>query len=493
MGMRGGEQVLAGLRDDRELWCEGARVTDVTRDVRFAGGAQTLAELYDIQCDPEIAEKMSYPSPATGEAVGLSFIEPRTQTDLTRRRHMIKRWNDHCLGMYPRSPDFLNATMAAYASGAEAFGEFSGNVRAFYEAARDGDLVMTHSLTDPQVDRSTDVTRQAKDIALQAVGETDRGIKVKGARMLATLAAFADEILVMPAPALSLPETEAAKPYAIGFVVPAATPGLRLMARPPLYHGEGSPLDHPLAARFDDNDCMVVFDNVEVPWERVFIHRDIQTFNSIYPKTGAVNHMGHQFCIKDLSKMEFMMALGFALADATKVDAHQHVRGMLAELITTVEFVKSCVLACEIQATEGPEGTLIPATGPVMSVRLMFPDLYRRACEIIQNTAAGGLYMVPSFADVVGPMAEDVERYDEAVNVDARMRVKLFRLAHDAAVSTFAGRQILYERYFALDPVRSAERLYMQFDKAPQVERIRDLLEGMEARMRDGDEGPAFG
>ena len=90
-------------------------------------------------------------------------------------------------------------------------------------------------------------------------------------------------------------------------------------------------------------------------------------------------------------------------------------------------------------------------------------------------------------------MAEDVERYDEAVNVDARMRVKLFRLAHDAAVSTFAGRQILYERYFALDPVRSAERLYMQFDKAPQVERIRDLLEGMEARMRDGDEGPAFG
>ena len=151
MGVRNGKQVLTGLKDGRWLWMHGERIEDVTMDARLAGGAQSLAELYDLQCDPAMADDMTYISPSTGDRVGLSFIQPETKDDLRRRRVMMKHWNDHCLGMFPRSPDFLNVGLAGYAAGADGFGEFAGNIRNYYEFVRENDLVLTHSLTNPQV------------------------------------------------------------------------------------------------------------------------------------------------------------------------------------------------------------------------------------------------------------------------------------------------------------------------------------------------------
>jgi 4-hydroxyphenylacetate 3-monooxygenase len=495
MGIRNGKQVLERLRDGRQIWMDGEFITDVTTDVRLAGGAQALAELYDLQCDPALADEMTYVSPSTGDRVGLSFIQPETSDDLVRRRVMMKRWNDHSLGMFPRSPDFLNAALAGYASGADGFGPYADNMVRYYEFVRENDLALTHSLTNPQVDRSRDVSEQveAKDLAARVVRETDAGIVVSGARMLATLGAFSDEVLVISAPTYPLPETEDAKAFAIAFAIPVATEGLRMIARPPLYSaGAGSPLDHPIAARFDDSDCMMVFDNVLVPWERVFIHRDVAMFNGIYGHTQAHAHMAHQYSVKDWSKAEFMMALGFAVAKSTNIDVHLHVQGMLAELINTTEFMRAAVIASEVEATPTPFGTVAPASGPLAAVRFMYPQLFRRSCEIIQNMGAGGLFMLPSFAETEGARAGDVDRYYQAANADARTRIKLFRLAYDASVSGFSGRQQLYERYFAGDPVRSAGFLYHGFDKDPHIERIHNLINDLEAGMTGEDTGPAF-
>ena len=202
--------------------------------------------------------------------------------------------------------------------------------------------------------------------------------------------------------------------------------------------------------------------------------------------------MGHQFIIKDLCKMEFMMGLGFAVAGAIKADAHQHVRVKLAELINFTEFLKSSLITCETQATESGFGTLVPAGGPVMSVRLMFLEHFKRSCEIIQIISAGGLFMLPSFAEFDGERRPDVERFYQAANLDSRSRIKLFRLAYDAAGSSFSGRQQLYERFFAANPVRAADRLYDQYDKAPHIRRIHDMLSDMEDGMNKGPDGPAF-
>jgi len=177
------------------------------------------------------------------------------------------------------------------------------------------------------------------------------------------------------------------------------------------------------------------------------------------------------------------MALGFAIARSTNIDAHLHVQGMLAELIQHAEFVRSCIRASEADAALSPaSGLMTPAEMPLWTVRMMFPKMFVRACEIIQTLGAGGLVAVPSYAELGGPAAADVATYAQAANADAPTRVKLFRLAFDAAVSSFSGRQQLYERYYSGDPVRLAGALYALYDKDAPVARIHRMLDELEAR-----------
>jgi 4-hydroxyphenylacetate 3-monooxygenase len=122
----------------------------------------------------------------------------------------------------------------------------------------------------------------------------------------------------------------------------------------------------------------------------------------------------------------------------------------------------------------------------------MFPKMFVRACEIIQTLGAGGLVSVPSYAETTSPVWSDVERYFQAANADSRTRIKLFRLAFDVAVSSFAGRQQLYERYYSGDPVRLAGTLYSLYDRDTYMQRIWDLLDDLETRQVVGPDGPGF-
>ena len=487
MPIRTGKEFLESLHDDRRIFMDGDRVRDVARDPRCAGAAQTLAELFDMQHDPAPAGQMIFASPSSGQPVGLSFIEPRSVDDLIRRRGMIKVWMDATCGMFGRSPDFLNVMLTGLAAAAPEFGRtdqrFADNIRNYHVYAREHDLCMTHTLLNPQVDRSRPVERQEKDLAAKIVRETDAGIVVKGARMVSTLCAYADDILVMPSTFLS---TNAdAAPYAFGFSIPVATPGLRFICRPSVVHqNAASVMDFPLSSRLDEGDGLAVFDDVLVPWERVFIHRDPEMCNGLFQRTQAMPQIMHQTSTKNLAKAEFMMALGFAIARSTNIDMHLHVQGMLAELIQHTEFVRSCIRASEADAALSPSGLMTPAEMPLWTVRMMFPKMFVRACEIIQLLGAGGLVAVPSYAELTGPAAADVATYAQAANADATTRVKLFRLAFDAAVSSFSGRQQLYERYYSGDPVRLAGALYALYDKDTPVARIHAMLSELEAKTK---------
>ena len=202
MGIRTGRALLESLRDGRWLFIDGEQVRDVTSDPRFAAAAQALAELYDMQHDPALVERMTFLSPASGERVGLSFIEPCSVGDLIRRREMVKIWMDATCGMFGRSPDFMNIFFTGFASAADEFGRrdksFAENVRAYHAHIRDNDICMTHTLVNPQVDRSKPVEKQDKDLAAKIVKETDAGIVIRGARMVSTLCAYAHDLLVLP-------------------------------------------------------------------------------------------------------------------------------------------------------------------------------------------------------------------------------------------------------------------------------------------------------
>lgn len=484
MGTRTGAAYLANLRDDRSIWIDGERVKDVTTDRRFAGAAGTMAMLLDMQHEPTLRERMTYVSPSSGDRVGLSFIQPASVDDLVRRREMVRAWNEATCGMFGRSPDYMNIMLAGFASADREFGKnearFGEHVRDYYLHMRENDLVMTHTLVNPQVDRSRPVEQQSKDLAAKITAEISEGIVINGARMVATLAAFADEIMVMPSTYIS--NTPEAAPYAFGFSIPVATPGLRFICRPGVAPLEAaSPMDFPLSLRFDETDAMAVFDNVLVPWERVFIHRDAAMCNGLYDRTGTYPQVMHQFTVKNLCKAEFMMGLGFTIAKSTNIDQHLHVQGMLAELIQFTEFCRSCMRAAEVDAAPNAQGVLTPAAMPLWTVRTMFPKMFTRMCEIIQTLGAGGMVAVPSFAETASPAWPDVETYFQSANTGSRDRIRLFRLAFDAAMSSFSGRQQLYERYYSGDPARLAGSLYNLYDREGAMARIWSTLDRFEA------------
>src|SRR5436190_13888991 len=243
MPIRTGKQFLEALKDDRRIFMDGEEIGDIAHDPRTAGAAQTLAELYDMQHDAALAERMVFTSPSGGGPVGLSFIEPKMVDDLVRRREMIKLWMDRTCGMFGRSPDFLNVMLTGLAAAAPEFGKsdkrFADHIRDYHVHARERDLCMTHTLLNPQVDRSRPVERQEKDLAAKIVKETDAGIVIKGARMVSTLCAYSDDLLVLPSTFLA---TNAdAAPYAFAFSIPPAAPGLRSLCPPPAAHPHAPP------------------------------------------------------------------------------------------------------------------------------------------------------------------------------------------------------------------------------------------------------------
>ncbi|HET7035277.1 MAG TPA: 4-hydroxyphenylacetate 3-monooxygenase, oxygenase component [Thermomicrobiaceae bacterium] len=486
MGARTGEQYLAGLRDHpREVWIHGERVQgDITRHPAFRNVTRSVAALYELQSDPELEHEMTYVSPSSGDRVGLSFLQPRSRDDIIRRREMMQRWANYSGGMMGRSPDYLNSGLMAMAAAAEFFAKndprHADNIRHYYEHVREHDLCLSHTLITPQVNRSLGPSQQADPfIVARVVKESDDGLVVRGARLLATLGPIADEIEVFPSTVLrGGPED---KPYTFAFSIPCDTPGLKFICRESFDYGK-TPFDHPLGARFEEMDAVVVFDDVLVPWERVFLYGDVELANGVFSETNAVIHMAYQVIVKNLAKAEFILGIAASIADRIGIDQFQHVQEKLSEIIVTVEMMRAFLRASEADAAVDRWGLMTPAWGPLNAARNLFPKLYPRLVEIIQQLGASGLMAIPTEEDMRSPIRPLIDRYLQGRNVDAYERVRLFRLAWDVALSAFGSRQVLYERFFFGDPVRMASALYTGYDKEPYKQRIQEFLEAVTAQ-----------
>lgn len=488
MGIRTGRQFLDSLRDERQIWLEGERVKDVAGHPRLGATAHALAELYDLQHRADLNEQLTYRSPTSGERVGLSFIEPASAEDLARRRGMVKTWMDWCGGMMGRSPDFMNIHITGFGSAHEYFAragkQFGHNIRQYYEYQREHDLCLTHTLLSPAIDKSRPVQQQPPGVAAAIERETQAGIVINGARSVATLAPFANEIAVFPSSYLQ--NSEEARPYAFAFCVPVATPGLRFICRPSLSELGGRPGDHPFSSRMDEMDCVGIFDHVLVPWERVFIARDVTLANGLFVETGCMNQIMHQFAIKNLAKAEFLLGVALNMCDAVNSSRAENVQNLLAEMIDAVELLRAAIRAAEADHAPGPNGTVLPNGQPLWTVRLMFPRLYPRLVEIVQLLGSSNMVLTPGLAELAGERARDVELYCQGVGVTPEQRIRLFRLAWDVACSSFAGRQTLYERFFSGDPWRLGMARYQGYPhKEPLKQRVWDFI------ARVGKEGPA--
>ena len=482
MPARSGADYLERLREaSPEIYMEGQRIKDVTAHPALGNGARTLAALYDLQHDPEVGPEMTYASPSSGDQVGLSFIIPRTHADLERRRAMMTHWARVSCGMMGRTPDFLNVAVMSMAAASDYCGqnrpEFKQNIENYYEYIREQDLVLTHTLVNLQRSRSplTTALEDRTDVALSVVKETDAGIIVNGARVLATLGPLSDEIIVYPARTHRLPG-DAGERYAFGFALPCNTPGMKFLCRESFDLGR-SHFDHPLASRFEEMDAIVFFNNVLVPWERVFLLGDVELANGWAEATNRNAHTGHQVVSKNVVKCEFILGLANLMTRTLGSTQLPQVQQMVAEVIENLEVTKACLRAAEVDATVDRWGVMCPPYMPLLVARSLFIRMYPRMAEILHFLGSSSLMALPTEADLNGPLAPEIRQYLDTDTATAAERVRLFRLAWDTCCSSFASRQVLYERYFGGDALRNATVLYSQYDKEPAAEWVQRFLE----------------
>jgi anthranilate 3-monooxygenase (FAD)/4-hydroxyphenylacetate 3-monooxygenase len=487
VGVRSGREFVEGLKSrPREVWIAGERVGDVTTHPAFAASVEQLARIYDTQVAPQTRDALTYIVEETGERAGISFMPAKSAEDLARRREAFRLWAEMTFGLMGRTPDFLNVTLLALWESRDVLGrggpQYAENIRKYYEYVRDNDLFLSHALITPQNDRSKPSSELA-NLHMRVVKETDAGIYIQGARMIATLGPISDEMLMYCLPGMKPGDED----HALMFAVPTSSDGLRQICREPYsLKGSRTDFDHPLSNRFEENDSLLIFNNVFVPWERVFCYRNVALSNGIYTETAIRNHTAHQTNTRALVKFQFATGLAMRVARSIKADQFLHVQDMLGECVNTVEFIKSGLVRSEVECERTAVGTVRAALPPLQSLRSFLPRAYPPVIEAIQTIAAGGLMMMPSGNDFGVPdLREDMNLYYEGAGIKSVDRVRLFKLAWDLAGEAFGMRALQYERYYAGDPVRVTAGNYLAADD-------RDMMRLVDAALAlAGDPKPA--
>jgi 4-hydroxyphenylacetate 3-monooxygenase oxygenase component len=480
MGVRSGNEFIAGLKaHPREVWVAGRKVTDVTADPVFRRPVAAIARLFDLQsAHPDVMTYMD----VSGERLGMSFLVAKTRDDLRRRRAAGALWADATFGMVGRSPDFLNTNLMAWVDSPEFFAkgrpEFAENLRAYYDFCRHQDLFLTHAIVNPQVDRSKPVSEQADPFAYLGVVEERRdGLVVRGAKMLATHGPTADELLVYPLPGMLRSGEER---HALAFAVPCDAPGLRFICREPFDRGQDDLWDHPLSARFEEPDAVAVFDDVLVPWDRVFLYGDVGMANTFLPQVNIQNHTGHQTAIRALVKCRFIAALAVGMARTVKTDSFLHVQEQLGEILGYLPLIEGAIHLSEEKAEPTGHGTLRPGWEPLQALRYHIPRFYERIVQVTQTIGAGTLLVGPTAADLRSEAGADIARYYRGAGVEAADKIRLFKLAWDATGTAFGQRLLQYERFYAGDATRIGATLYLKYPVAPLLAEIERALKEAE-------------
>jgi 4-hydroxyphenylacetate 3-monooxygenase oxygenase component len=468
MAARTGKQYLENLRANQpEVYLNGRRVNDVTTEAVFAGPLMSIMQQYDLQHEPANLDVMTFIDPDTGERHSTSFLIARSKEELIRRRQHHKLRTDHNFGFMGRAPDFMNAIVTDFYLMRDIFSQldprYTDNMAAYYAYVRDNDLFLTHTLVNPQVDRSKTSAEQEEPYThLGRVRATDEGIVVRGAKMLGTMAPLCEETMVFPYGGVA-PGDEA---YALAFAIPNHTPGLKYICRETVAPGPRTRFDHPLSSRFEEMDCIAIFDDVVVPWERVFIDggspQARQLCNALQLRGGSVVV---QTAIRMLSQLEFFCGLAMRLADSTGITGFLHVQEKLGEMLTELELFRAAYYGAEAMAAPGQDGVWTVHQQALAATRLRAPHVYARLVEIVQILAGGGFFYAPTQGDLDNEALRPyIDKYVRGrPGISAEERIALFKLAWDVTGDSFGSRMAQYVRFYSGDPIRNMAGYYLGY------------------------------
>jgi 4-hydroxyphenylacetate 3-monooxygenase len=464
MPARTGAEFLQGLRDRREVWLGGERVSDPMEHPALRGAAASIASVYDLHF--QHPDECLMPDPETGEQIAVSHMIPRSKEDLLRRHKALRRVAEFSVGLMGRTPDYMNVTYAGFAGRSDewaANGNEAGaaNLVAFQKELRRRDLSLTHTLIHAMTDNSRGKVPSGFDESqMHKVEATEQGILVRGARVLATLAPFADEIAVYP----SQPMPDASFRHALSFCIPMHTPGLKFICRDSVSLPDQR-FDHPLSGRFDEQDAFVIFDNVEVPRNRVFIDGNLAVYNSVMSASWRANAM-HQTMVRAWTKLEFAWGLACRMAEAIGSSDPVTLQ-MLGEIWGYAELARSAVRAAEEGAYHHGNGAWFLDGRPMDALRMTLPYWFPRVNEIIRLIGSHNVLATPASGAFDDPALRPlIDKYLRgAGDVSAVERARVFRLGWDFAGSALASRNEQYERFYLTSGARNRQNVQLRADR----------------------------
>src|SRR6266849_870997 len=324
-----GKEFLASLDDGREVWIYGERVKNITTHPAFQNTARMLARLYDaLHEDHRAGRNVLSTATEWGGFTHRYFVAPTTVEEQVAARDAIAEWARVSYVWIGRSPDYKAAFMATLGANSGFFEPYEANAKRWYKKVQEEVSFVNHAIVNPPVDRDRPLD-EVKDVYMHVEEETDGGLVVSGAKVVATTSSLTHLNFIANNGALPIKT----KPFAFVCIVPTNAPGVKLFCRPSYEMTAevmGTPFDYPLSSRMDENDSILVFDKVFVPYENVFAYGDIDKVNNFFPRSGFLPRFMFQGCTRLAVKLDFIAGL---LLKAVEATGAKDFRGVQAQVV----------------------------------------------------------------------------------------------------------------------------------------------------------------
>lgn len=447
---RDGKKHIESLRDGREVYINGAVVKNHVDHPAFRNSIESAAAMYDYQIQSENVERMTFASPKTGERVSRMWQLPTSYAELVERRNALESWANLSCGFFGRSPDHVASALSGMYMGMDLYkrsgDKYANALSDYYEYARDSDLYLTYVIINPQADRSKSASEQDEFLVAGVVDEDHEGITIKGAKMLGTGCPMSNEVMV----AAIQPLRPGDEKFSFTAMVPLNAKGVKMMSRKSYEEFAMSKFDNPLSSSFDENDSVLYFDEVKVPWERVFVHNNIQMAQDQWHAIPTHVYQNYQCQIRLMVKMRFLLGLARKITETNGVIGFAPVRETLGQMAAEVSMVEGLVEAMEITGSMYGK-YFVPNAKRLYSATVLTQQLYPKFLQSLRELAGGGMIMLPSCAaDFANPeIASHIEKTQRSPSTDSLGRVKLFKLAWDAVGSEFGSRHLQYEMFYS--------------------------------------------
>ena len=480
------EQYIESLKDGRVVYCEGERVEDATQHPILKICRDWVAMDYVLQQDPRYQDLVTEKN-EEGELVSFALMPQRSREDLLRLREIVQLWARVCFGKPPGAKfvakDGLNAlTVVSQRVDRKHGTHYAERVEAYRKHLQKNDIAFAMGMTDVKGDRRLRPSQQQLhlDYYVRIVEERRDGIVVRGAKAHISQAPLCNEILVIPCRAMR----EEDKDYAVSFAVPVNAKGLTLICAEPEVSEPGNFFDHPISSSVYINDATIIFDDVFIPDERVFLKGE-------WEFAGDIAYMFanfHRLSAESYKAMELELFTGAAalMAEYNGVEKASHIRDELTWLVMFTEATEVMGrAACEYCVSEPDSDLVYPNPVYANICKFYFADNWHQATKYIQDIAGGIVGTCPSSKDFLNPETHDLlDKYlGGKAGIPTEHRLRLVKLIRDLTSS--------YEDVLTIHAEGSLAAQKLSVYVLADFERYKAAAKRA-ARIKDGMKHPIF-